>query len=186
MGARDDAPPEGQRATPVIVIGWPGEFRPDYARQERRRKERKPQTKGRKIHRELAESIYNVGGCFGAKFPESAAALFLHEQKVHEAQLKYQGDARLLCDKAFREKMQTWPVIGWGHQDVGGSTNHMVASREGVNAKEHRFCTKGGKGKFEGFLQGGKQRAQLGGKPGKNRNTTYWKYNKDECKWRQA
>ncbi|KAJ1209821.1 hypothetical protein NDU88_005193 [Pleurodeles waltl] len=44
---------------------------------------------------------------FVEKFPQSAAALFLHEQKVHEAQYKYQEDVWLHYDEDFLEKMQT-------------------------------------------------------------------------------
>ncbi|KAJ1166026.1 hypothetical protein NDU88_006437 [Pleurodeles waltl] len=47
---------------------------------------------------------------FVGKFSRSAPALFLHEQKVHEAHLKYQGDAWLRYDEGFREKVQTWPI----------------------------------------------------------------------------
>lgn len=99
---------------------------------------------------------------FIEKFPNSAAALWLYEQKIHEAQQQYQGEAWVQYDEGFREKMQVWPVMEWDCQDMEGFTRHMVAAREGVGYKETTFKS------FRGERQGrqpmeGPQRGESAG-----------------------
>lgn len=119
---------------------------------------------------------------FVQKFPQCAAALILYEQKVHDAQLKYQGDAWLKYDEGLRQKMQTWPVMEWNCQDMEGFTTHMVAAREDMNLREPTFRPHGPKGKYENQGQSFKSKTQNSGKSGKS----CWKYDKDECKWGAA
>ncbi|KAJ1158278.1 hypothetical protein NDU88_010971 [Pleurodeles waltl] len=81
-------------------------------------------------------AVHTLAYMFVEKFPQAAAALFLNEQKIQAAQLKYQGEAWLKYNEGFRAKMLMWHIIDWDPQDVAGFTEHMVTAQERVESHE--------------------------------------------------
>ncbi|KAJ1139493.1 hypothetical protein NDU88_005864 [Pleurodeles waltl] len=80
----------------------------DLTIQDKKEEEKKEKSRP-KVEKNIENCLRafrTLANMYVEKFPESAAVLFLHEQRVHAAQQRYQGEAWLHYDKDFREKIQ--------------------------------------------------------------------------------
>ncbi|KAJ1131309.1 hypothetical protein NDU88_009647 [Pleurodeles waltl] len=153
------------------------------------RRERKRDRKERNFENWL--DAFRIMACIIVEqFPHSAADLWLYESKIHEAHRQFPGDAWLEYDKSFRLKMQAHPEMEWNQEDVSSYIHKMMVAREvssWVGRGDQPFRNGNIKGKHEKYKTPYRHKTWHSAKAhsDKGPQAICWKFNTDECSWRQ-